>query len=148
MSSSDLGKSITGVQALQRKMETFEREVAALGTKVSQSKWSKEIETQILKNNFLAMFCHRELLQISHAYKHVLPLLHLVLSLFQTRELSNECLRLAATQSGSAARNVEDLMNSVQTAWEALQAATASRKRKLKASLELQKFLSSVSNSN
>ncbi len=30
----DLGKSIQGVLALQRKMETFEREVAALGTKV------------------------------------------------------------------------------------------------------------------
>lgn len=51
---------------------------------------------------------------------------------------------MAATQSGSAARNVEDLMNNVQTGWEALQGATASRKRKLKASLELQKFLSSV----
>ena len=31
----DLGKSIQGVLALQRKMETFEREVAALATKVT-----------------------------------------------------------------------------------------------------------------
>ena len=31
----DLGKSIQGVLALQRKTETFEREVAALGTKVN-----------------------------------------------------------------------------------------------------------------
>lgn len=36
-------------------------------------------------------------------------------------------------------------MEEVQSAWESLQAATAGRKRKLKASLELQKFLSSVS---
>lgn len=35
IASSDLGKSIASVQALQRKMETFEREVAALGTKVN-----------------------------------------------------------------------------------------------------------------
>ncbi len=34
ISKDDLGKSIQGVLALQRKMETFEREVAALGTKV------------------------------------------------------------------------------------------------------------------
>ena len=30
----DLGKSIASVQALQRKLEAFEREVAAMGTKV------------------------------------------------------------------------------------------------------------------
>ena len=35
ISKDDLGKSIQGVLALQRKMETFEREVAALGTKVN-----------------------------------------------------------------------------------------------------------------
>lgn len=35
----DLGKSIQSVLALQRKMETFEREVAALGTKVGGSCW-------------------------------------------------------------------------------------------------------------
>ena len=39
VSSSDLGKSISSVQALQRKMETFEREVAALGTKVKIGKY-------------------------------------------------------------------------------------------------------------
>lgn len=33
----DLGRSIQSVQTLQRKLETFEREVAALGTKVSNS---------------------------------------------------------------------------------------------------------------
>ena len=36
-------------------------------------------------------------------------------------------------------------MEATQGAWESLQAATTGRKRKLKSSLELQKFLSSVS---
>lgn len=61
------------------------------------------------------------------------------------RDLNNESLRLLGTQSGVAARNIGVLMDEVQTAWEGLQAATTNRKRKLKASLELQKFLSSVS---
>lgn len=64
--------------------------------------------------------------------------------LIQVRELNNESLRLLTTQSGAAARNIGVLMDEVQTAWEGLQAATTNRKRKLKASLELQKFLSSV----
>lgn len=59
--------------------------------------------------------------------------------------MNNECLRLSAVQSGASAHNVTAIMAEVQAAWESLQAATAGRKRKLKASLELQKFLSSVS---
>lgn len=54
-------------------------------------------------------------------------------------------MRLSAVQSGPNAHNVTAIMAEVQAAWESLQAATAGRKRKLKASLELQKFLSSVS---
>lgn len=90
----DLGKSIQGVQALQRKLETFEREVAALGTKV--------------------------------------------------RELSNECLRLTSSHPAQTTKTVSTNMEETQGAWESLQAATTGRKRKLKSSLELQKFLSSI----
>ena len=64
--------------------------------------------------------------------------------LLQVRDLNTECLRLSSAYPGANAHAVTANMERVQVAWESLQAATSGRKRKLKASHELQKFLSSV----
>ena len=63
----------------------------------------------------------------------------------QVRELSNESLRLSTTYPGANAEVITTSMEEVPLAWESLQAAANGRKRKLRASSELQKFLSSVS---
>ena len=59
--------------------------------------------------------------------------------------MNNECLQLSSSHPGQNAAEVSATMEEVHTAWESLQAATSGRKRKLKSSLELQKFLLSVS---
>lgn len=63
----------------------------------------------------------------------------------QVRELSNESLRLSTSYPGANAAVITSSMEQVQLAWESLQGAANGRKRKLRAAIELQKFLSSVS---
>ena len=69
----------------------------------------------------------------------------MIMMYMQVRELSNESLRLSTTYPGANAEVITTSMEEVQLAWESLQAAANGRKRKLRASSELQKFLSSVS---
>ena len=61
------------------------------------------------------------------------------------RELNTECVRLTTSYSGANASVIAESMEEVQLAWEILQVATSGRKKKLRAALELQKFISSVS---
>ena len=67
---------------------------------------------------------------------HVYPL--------QVRELSNEALRLSTSYPGANAAVITSSMEKAQLAWESVQAAANTRKKKLRAASELQKFLSSV----
>lgn len=62
----------------------------------------------------------------------------------QVRELNNESLHLSATYPGANAHVITQAMEEVHMEWEVLQAASLARKKKLRASSELQKFLSSV----
>ena len=59
--------------------------------------------------------------------------------------MSNESLRLSTAYPGANAAVITHSMEKVQQAWDSLQAAANSRKRKLRAASEFQKFLSSVS---
>lgn len=63
----------------------------------------------------------------------------------QVRELSNESLHLSTNYPGANSAVITSSMEQVQSAWDSLQASAGARKRKLRAALELQKFLSSVS---
>ena len=63
----------------------------------------------------------------------------------QVRELSNESLRLATSYPGANAAVITNSMEGVQSAWDSLQTSSGARKRKLRAALDLQKFLGSVS---
>ena len=65
--------------------------------------------------------------------------------LWQVRELNNESLHLSATYPGANAQVITQGMEEVHLQWEALQAASLARKKKLRASIELQRFLGSVS---
>lgn len=62
------------------------------------------------------------------------------------KELNAECIRLTTSYPGPSATVVASSMEEVQLAWESLQVASSGRKKKLRAALELQKLLSSVSN--
>ena len=72
------------------------------------------------------------------------PLYKLAPFFWQVRELNNESLHLSATYPGANAHVITQGMEEVHLQWEALQAASLARKKKLRASSELQKFLSSV----
>ena len=61
------------------------------------------------------------------------------------RELSNEALRLSTSYPGANAAVITSSMEKAQLAWESLQGAANSRRKKLRAASDLQKFLSSVS---
>ena len=63
----------------------------------------------------------------------------------QVRELNTECIRLTTSYPGANATVIGNSMEEVQLAWESLQTASTGRKKKLRAALELQKLLSSVS---
>lgn len=69
-----------------------------------------------------------------------------VLFYLQVRELNTECIRMTTSYPGPSATAVANSMEEVQLAWEALQVSSSGRKKKLRAALELQKLLSSVSN--
>jgi hypothetical protein len=62
----------------------------------------------------------------------------------QVRDISSESMRLTALYPGGNAKGIMAKQEQVNTAWESLTVAMQNRKRKLRASLELQKFLSSV----
>ena len=64
----------------------------------------------------------------------------------QVRELNTECIRLTTSYPGPSATAVANSMEEVQLAWESLQVSSSGRKKKLRAALELQKLLTSVSN--
>ena len=66
-------------------------------------------------------------------------------SCVQVRELNTECIRLTTSYPGANATVISNSMEEVQLAWESLQVASSARKKKLRAALELQKLLSSVS---
>ena len=64
----------------------------------------------------------------------------------QVRDLAGEAMRLSALYPGGNAKSINAKQEEVNMAWETLTVAMQNRKKKLKASLELQKFLSAVSN--
>lgn len=133
------------MQALQRKLEAFEREVAAMGTKVVFTRTHTHMHTHPCLQDFQRQIDKLKCeLIIYKQYNYSMSVLYVCVCL-QVRDLNNECLRLSAAYPGSNAHAVTVNMERVQVAWESLQTATVARKRKLKASHELQKFLSSVS---
>ena len=67
---------------------------------------------------------------------HVFPL--------QVWELSNEAMRLSTSYPGANAAVITSSMEKAQLAWESIQSDANTRKKKLTAASELQKFVSSV----
>ena len=76
----------------------------------------------------------------THSYAHIR-----IYTPSQVRELSNESLRLATNYPGPNAAVITSSMEGVQSSWDSLQVSAGARKRKLRAALDLQKFLASVS---
>ncbi|XP_065894234.1 spectrin beta chain, non-erythrocytic 1-like isoform X3 [Dysidea avara] len=62
----------------------------------------------------------------------------------QVRDLGTEAIRLAASYPGNNAQAITAQQDEVNAAWESMQNSTLMRKKKLRAALELQKFLSTV----
>ena len=67
---------------------------------------------------------------------HIFPL--------QVRELSNEAMCLSTSYLGDNAAVITSSMEKAQLAWESVQSAANTRKKKLRAASELKKFLSLV----
>ena len=63
----------------------------------------------------------------------------------QVKDLGSEAIRLAASYPGSNAQAITAQLDEVNAVWESMQNSTLMRKKKLRAALELQKFLSNVS---
>ena len=60
------------------------------------------------------------------------------------KDLGSEAIRLAASYPGSNAQAIISQLDEVNAVWESMQNSTLMRKKKLRAALELQKFLSNV----
>ena len=60
------------------------------------------------------------------------------------KDLGSEAIRLAASYPGSNAQAIVSQLDEVNAVWESMQNSTLMRKKKLRAALELQKFLSNV----
>ena len=61
------------------------------------------------------------------------------------KDLGSDAVRLAASYPGSNAQAIIGQLDEVNMVWENMQNSTLMRKKELRAALELQKFLSNVS---
>lgn len=121
LDSDDFGRDLRSVQALQRKHEGVERDLAALGDKVRRA-----LATPLMRFDF------------------VTPTLLLFLfdriSSFQIKVLDEKAHRLRQTHP-EAAEQIYDLQRQINEEWNRLTAKANNRKEKLLDSYDYQRFL-------
>lgn len=122
LNTDNYGHDLASVQALQRKHEGFERDLAALGDKVSCGEWERRIPVWKGSNDPILIFS---------------PLL----MSFQVNSLGETAERLIQSHPESA-EDLQEKCTELNQAWSSLGKRANQRKEKLGDSHDLQRFLS------